>query len=199
MRAHWLFAPLLCLLSIGCHAPRASVSAESLPTTPDVAISRAPFEEVHCAYKERLDQPYVFLELTGSYAVSGRSIPELARLMKEQGLVPSGPPFGLYFDDPGQVPVDRLRARVGFPVESQAAVREPLRVDVLPSATVAYALVGGAYPEVPRSYPGLLAYVHKMHWVLAGPIREIYLVEPASVKDWTELRCEVQIPVSMSP
>jgi len=70
---------------------------------------------------------------------------------------------------------------------------------VLPSATVAYAIASGAYPEVPRCYPGLLAYVKKMHWLVAGPIRELYLVAPGSVADWSALRCEVQIPVSMSP
>lgn len=190
---------LLALVPLACHSTGGKSPVDSLPTTPDVALSSAPFAEVHCAYKERLDQPIVFLELTGNYTVAGRSIPEVARLMKEQGLTPSGPPFGLFFDDPGVVPVERLRARIGFPVENAASVRAPLKSDVLPSATVAYAVASGAYPEVPRCYPGLLAYVKKMHWVVAGPIREIYLVEPAAVRDWSELRCEVQVPVSMAP
>jgi effector-binding domain-containing protein len=196
MRATWI---LLSLLAVSCHSTRSSLPTDPLPTTPDVELSRAPFDAVHCAYKERIEQPYVFLELTGSYAVAGRSLPEVQRRMQEQGLAPSGPPFALFYDDPGEVPFDRLRARVCFPVEAQTAVREPLRADVLPSATVAYALAAGAYPEVPRCYPGVLAYVHKMHWVVGGPIREIYLVEPAAVKDWSELRCEVQVPVSMAP
>jgi len=198
MRSTWILCPTLLLGALACHSPQASLPP-TLPTTPDVAVSRAPFAEVACAYKERLEQPYVFLELTGSYALTGRSLPEVHKLLLEQGLVASGPPFALFFDDPGEVPVDRLRARIGFPVETQAAVREPLRCDVLPSATVAYAIAGGAYPEVPRCYPGLLAYVRKMHWVVGGPIREIYLVPPSSVKDWSELRCEVQVPVSMAP
>jgi effector-binding domain-containing protein len=39
----------------------------------------------------------------------------------------------------------------------------------------------------------------KMHWALAGPIREIYHVAPGAVSDWSALRCEVQAPVSMAP
>jgi effector-binding domain-containing protein len=199
MRALRNLGPWLLFSALACHGPRGSLPPDGLPTTPDVALSSPPFADVHCAYKERLDQPYVFVELAGSYAVSGRSIREVARLMKEQGLAAAGPPFGLFFDDPGLVPVERLRARIGFPVESAATVRAPLKADVLPSATVAYAIAGGAYPEVPRCYPGLLAYAKKMHWVVAGPIREIYLVEPGAVANWSELRCEVQVPVSMSP
>ncbi len=196
MRRLLCFGPLL--LS-ACHSPRGSLPPENLPNMPDVALSSAPFTEVHCAFKERLDQPYVYVELRGSYTTSGRSVPEVARLMVEQGLTPSGPPFGLFYDDPGDVPLAELRSRVGFPVDSQVPVKEPLKADVLASATVAYALVSGAYPEVPRCYPGLLEYVKKMHWALAGPIREIYLVEPGSVANWSVLRCEVQAPVSMAP
>jgi effector-binding domain-containing protein len=198
MRAPWILGTLLLLVPSACQSPRHSARAD-LPSLPDVALSTPPFEQVHCAYKERLDQAYVYVELSGSYALSGRSIPEVARWMKEQGLAASGPPFALFYDDPGSVPLERLRSRVGFPVEPGTAPKEPLRADVLPGATVAYALASGAYPEVPRCYPGVLAYVHTMHWAVAGPIREIYLVEPASVRDWSELRCEVQVPVAMAP
>lgn len=189
-----LLAPFLL---VACRSE--SARPEPVGLTADVPLSRAPFADVHAAYKDRLDQPYVFLELTGSYALAGRSLPELARLMKSQGVIASGPPFGLFFDDPGSVPVEKLRARVAFPVDGTPALREPLRLDVLPAATVAYAVAAGPYPEVPRCYPGLLAYVHKMHWAVAGPIREIYLVAPETVKDWSELRCEIQIPVGMAP
>src|SRR5690349_10717852 len=153
---------LLALVPAACHSPRATVPPE-LPSTPDVPLSSPPFAEVHCSYKERLEQPYVYLELTGNYTLAGRSLAEVAKLMKEQGLSPSGPPFGLFFDDPGLVPAERLRAQIGFPVEAQSPVQLPLHTGVLPSATVAYALASGAYPEVPRCYPGLLAYVKKMH------------------------------------
>lgn len=192
--------PSLLLLALVLGACRAADSKSArTEIRPDVPISRAPFREVHAAFKDRLEQPYVFLELRGSYAEVGRSLPALAREMKAQGLSASGPPFGLFFDDPGSVPVAELRARIGFPVDGLAAVREPLRGDVLPAASVAYAFAGGPYPEVPRCYPGLLDYIKRMHWVLAGPIREIYLVAPETVQDWSELCCEIQIPVAMAP
>lgn len=189
---------LCCLLPLACQGPKNSVPPGA-PSLPDVPLSHAPFDTVHCAFKETLDQPYVFLELRGSYTVTGRSLLELGKRMSEQGVAPSGPPFALFYDDPGEVPVEDLRSRIAFPVDSAASVKPPLQADVLRTATVAYALVDGPYPEVPRCYPGVLAYLDKMHWKLAGPIREIYHVAPGSVSDWSALRCEVQAPVSMSP
>lgn len=187
------------LLGIAALLGACRTSPSLTPSAPDVALSRAPFTRVHAAYKERLELTYVFVEVRGSYASAGRHLSGLAASMQEQGLEPSGPPFGLFYDDPGQVGVDQLKARLCFPVETAGEVREPLSVDRLPGGTVAYAQVDGAYPEVPRCYPGLLAYVREMHWAVAGPIREIYLVPPGTVKDWSELRCEVQVPVAMAP
>jgi len=186
------------MLLLACQSPKGSMPSGA-PSLPDVPLSRAPFDEVHCAFKETLDQPYVFLELRGSYTATGRNLPEVAKRMSEQGLTPSGPPFALFYDDPGEVALEDLRSRIAFPVESVGSVRAPLQADVLRSSTVAYALVDGPYPDVPRCYPGLLAYLEKMHWALAGPIREIYHVAPGSVSDWSALRCEVQAPVSMAP
>lgn len=164
----------------------------------DIELSRAPFEKVHASYKERLDQPYAYLEIKGNYALVGRRLAELAAALEQQGVRPSGPPFALFYDDPGVVAVDELKSRLCLPVESGTQVSHPLAVDVMPAATVAYARVSGAYPEVPRSYPGLLAFVDKMGWKLTGPIREIYLVPPGSVQDWSELVTEVQMPVGGS-
>src|SRR5258706_11876660 len=199
MPASCSLGTLLLLAASACHSPRGSLATDDTPTVADVALSNPPFTEVHCNWKERIAQPYVYLEFKGSYAVSGRNVPEVARLMSEQGLTASGPPFGLYYDDPGEVPIDQLRSRLCFPVELAAQTKEPLRADVLPSATVAYAVVSGRYPDVPRCYPGLLAYMKRMHWAVAGPIREVYWVPPGSVSDWSALRCEVQVPVAMAP
>jgi effector-binding domain-containing protein len=70
-----------------------------------------------------------------------------------------------------------------------------LRTDVLPAATVAYALVAGPYPEVPRAHAGLFAFVRQMGWIDDGPVREIYITPPQSVETYDELLAEVQVPV----
>ena len=69
-----------------------------------------------------------------------------------------------------------------------------MRYDVLPHATVAYTHVRGAYPEVPKVYGTLVQYMNKLNWLMAGPIREIYLVDPSTVQGTEEHIAEVQMP-----
>lgn len=175
------------------------VAASARRYVPDLPVSVAPFTDVHANFKERLEQPYVYVELRGSYTQTGRALQGLAETMRSAGIEPSGPPFGLYFDDPGRTAVDALRSRACFPVERPVDDSGKLAFDVLPSAQVVYAVVGGPYPEVPRAYPGVYAYLKRMGWVEAGPIREIYLVAPGSVASFAELLCEVQIPARAAP
>lgn len=145
-------------------------------------------------WKERLSESYVFLEHVGDYRAVGDTLRALFAQAREAGLAPSGPPFTLYYDDPGRVPLARLRARACLPVEASTTTPVGLARDVLPQAMVVYGRVAGAYDQVPRAYPKLLSYLQDMSWSANGPIREVYLVDPGAVESWDELVTEVQIP-----
>jgi effector-binding domain-containing protein len=191
----------LCLLaacSASSTAPDAARSVGGSPTTfvADLAVAQAPFTHVSVDWKQRLDQPYVFVEARGSYTQVGRALERVFKLAAENGIEPSGAPFALYYDDPGKVAVESLRLRACLPVATPTETRGELGYAVLESTTVAYAYIGGPYPEVPRSYPALFAFLARMDWVENGPIREIYLVNPAEVRDFSELVTEVQLPAT---
>lgn len=178
-------------------APGAAASTTVPDFVPDLPLSNPPFDRVHASWKQRLDQPYVFIERRGSYAETGSYIATVHREMLAQGLEPGGPPFALYYDDPGSVVAEELRSRICIPVKGPRTPVEPLQYDVLPSLTVVYSFATGAYPEVPRSYPGLYQFMSRMNWVENGPIREVYLVPPSAVSDYSELVTEVQIPATI--
>lgn len=177
----------------------ASASTPAWRYTPDVPVSRPPFAEVHANYKERLDQPYVFVECTGTYTETGRALPGLHQVLVERGIRASGPPFALFYDDPGTVPIAQLRSRACLPVDAPVSSCADYKYDVLPPGTVVYAVVSGPYPDVPRAYPGLTKYMSSMGWIENGPIREVYLVPPSAVKTHDELMCEIQIPATNPP
>ena len=162
----------------------------------DLAISHPPFEEVHCNWKDRIDQSYVYLEHVGPYARTGALIPEVHRILNTQRIKPAGPPFSLFYDDPGSKPPGELRSRACVPVGPWTRPARPLSKDALPSRTVAYAVAAGPYPGVPACYPGIFGYLSRMNWKLSGPIREIYMVPPSEVTGYEGLLCEVQMPVS---
>lgn len=203
MRTESLIVGLAACIGCGCRGPSSSASSQTPRAhwsyEPDLPVSRAPFDAVHANFKERLEQPYVFIDVRGSYTATGRRLADLVSHMRTAGIEASGPPFGLYFDDPGRTPAEELRSRACIPVDRPPAKSALLEYDVLPRANVVYAVVGGAYPEVPRAYPGLYAYMQRMGWVENGPVREIYLVPPTSVRDFAELLCEVQIPAAPRP
>jgi len=195
-----VLAPVLALGA--CHADgtrdnksgheKPVAEAARAPLALDLPLTFAPYERVHANFKERLDQPYVYRELRGSYAQTMRGLAEFAAEVRSKGLVVSGPPFGLYYDDPGATPVAELRSRLCLPVD--ALDGKGLPFEVLPQQTVVYAYVAGPYPEAPRALPGLLEYMRGMRWLLDGPVREVYLVPPAGARV-EELVCELQAPV----
>lgn len=192
---------LLALLAPACRSSRdaRAASGAAWTYTPDLPVSRAPFDSVHANYKERLEQTYVFVEVRGSYTQTGRALPDLHARMAAAGLEASGPPFGLFYDDPGKVDVGELRSRACIPIATSPAPATGLASDLLPRAHVVYAVVAGPYPEAPRAYPGLYAYMAKMGWIEAGPVRELYLVPPSGVRDFDALLCEIQIPAMPRP
>lgn len=160
----------------------------------DVAISRPPFREVHVEWKQRLEQPYVFVELEGDYADVLRWMGVLLEQVAAQGLAPAGAPFALYYDDPARTPKAELRSRLAVPVSTpQAAVAAPLGFDVLAPDNVVYARVAGPYGQAQGSYPGLFRFLGERGWAMHGPIRESFLVDPFSVRSPEELITEVQI------
>jgi effector-binding domain-containing protein len=159
----------------------------------DVPISREPFDAVAINWKHRLDQAYVYVEHRGDYRSIGSAFASLLEALDAQQIAPTGPMFGLYFDDPSTTPTAELLARACMTVGAGTSARGSLRFDVLPSTTVAYAVVAGAYSEVPRSYPALLDYLRERGWQLDGPLREIY-VNPEVALEGGELLTEVQAP-----
>lgn len=157
-------------------------------------VTRAPFDEIHVEWKERLDQAYVYREYQGDYRYVHNALRSLIHAARARKLKRSGPAFVLYYDDPGEVPVAELRARVCLTVEPGATAIGDWKSDRLPMATVVYAVVAGPLHNLPRVYPALFAYLGKFGWVENGPIREVYLIEPGSVSNDEWLMSEVQVP-----
>src|SRR5262245_41920844 len=66
---------------------------------------------IEANWKERLAQPYVYVEHAGDYRRLGDAMRSLFARAEEAGIEHAGPPFALFFDDPGSVPTEVLRAR----------------------------------------------------------------------------------------
>jgi DNA gyrase inhibitor GyrI len=185
--------PVTLVLAVAVSAGCAARPEAQLVQEPDVALTVDPGHAVHADWKERLEEPYLYLEHVGDYRDLGARMLELFERVDRARIEPSGPPFALYFDDPGRVPLDELRSRACVPVGRALRAPEGLGYDVLPRATVAYAVVAGAYAEVPRALPGIFRYLSERGWTAHGPVREVYL-NAADARETAELRTELQVP-----
>lgn len=173
-------------------SPRVGRSPETGGPVPVAATGGG--DTIEAKWKERIEQPYVYLEHLGDYRDLGSAMRNLFAEASELSLEPDGAPFALFYDDPGRTPAAELRARVCLPVADRPSSSGSLRFDLLPRAMVVYARVRGAYPEVAQSYPALFRYLSGLGWRPGGPVREVYLVNPADVAQYEDLLTEVQIP-----
>jgi effector-binding domain-containing protein len=191
--------PCLALAVLSCAAPRTLDGVvrptQSGPGRAFAARSAGGLVGVEANWKERMSQPYVFLQRRGDYRRLGQAMRELLECAQDAGLETTGAPFALFFDDPGRVPAAELRARVCLPVgDRPGRLPERVEFDVLPRSMVVYARVRGSYPEVASAYPALFQYLHELGWRQGGPIREVYLVNPLEAQGHDDVLTEVQIP-----
>jgi effector-binding domain-containing protein len=198
MRARSLIlASLAVVLVPSCKAlgtpaddPLPALRARSVPPLGTVAPT-----PIEANWKERLEQPYVFLERRGDYRNLAEAMDRLVSEARALVLEAVGPPFALFLDDPGKTPLSELRARVCIPVDGRPARLGQLRYEILPRSMVVYARVQGTHADVARAYPALFAYLRQLGWQPGGPIREVYL----SGRGAAELLTEVQIPWIVRP
>ncbi|MEZ5979997.1 MAG: GyrI-like domain-containing protein [Planctomycetota bacterium] len=192
-------AVALAALVSSCTGPNSALvgsqyAGSPVDVRPDVAVAFPPYAAVETEWKERMDQTYVFLEIVGPYAETGRFMGELAQHLSSQGIRAEGPPFALYFDDPMRVATESLRSRLCVPVAPGTPVAAPLGYAELPGGQVIYARVAGPYDQISLAYPAMFSVMRERNWVLDGPVREIYLVDPSTVRSFEELVTEVQMP-----
>jgi len=56
----------------------------------------------------------------GPYKEVGKLYEEIAKWLRQKQLKITGPPFGWFYDNPEEVPANRLRSEVGFPFKGEA-------------------------------------------------------------------------------
>ena len=191
MRMSYCLMPLVVLTLAGCQGVPVRSAA---PVLTDLPISYEPFTRVHVEWKERLPQSYVYREVVGDYRRTRGQLDGFRREAYRFGLSLAGPGFCLFYDDPGETHRDQLRARICLPVHSGEDLPGPWAFDVLPRQTVVYAAVAGTHGKVPLSYSALFKYIAEHNWVPNGPIRELYLADPAVDSRIKSALTEVQIP-----
>ncbi len=139
-----------------------------------------------------------FASMKGPYSLIGETFGKLYGLIGEKGYVPAGPPVGVYFNAPGQVPDEELLWELRSPIAGDIAPGGPdergLGIKKVEAAEVAATMHKGPYDQVGATYGALAGWIAENGYEIVGPSEEVYLSDPGKTAP-DELLTEVRFPV----
>lgn len=127
----------------------------------------------------------------------GDAMAELRRTLAANGTTPTGPAGGLY--DNELFTAEHGAAVVYLPVAEPPAAEPPTagRVQpfVVPAADLVITVHRGPHDDIDVTYGALGSYAADHELVVAGPVRETYLIGPRDTADAAAWRTEIGWPV----
>jgi AraC family transcriptional regulator len=141
---------------------------------------------------------YAALLMKGSYDQHATAFPQLYQLAAEQNLGYSFDIFGVYFNDPSQVPVEQLEWQVGFALTEGQQVKEPLVEKMWDYEQIALLTYNGPFTgEMNKGPQALMTWVMSNGYAPNGPMMEKYIVMPTQNEngEWCGT-IEISVPVS---
>ncbi len=125
----------------------------------------------------------VCISKKGLYSQLGETFPKLYDWLREKGYEPAGPPSGVYFNSPGQVPPEELLWEVRCPIGGDVPPGGPdergFGVKKVEVVEVARTMHKGSFDQVGAVYSALVEWIMEKGYEIAGPPEEVYLTDPA--------------------
>jgi effector-binding domain-containing protein len=115
--------------------------------------------------------------------------------IKEKRLRPAGPPFGIFYDNPEEVPAKKCRSEVGVPIKGNVKSGKDIKVKKVPAATVVRLVHRGPMKDYGKSYGKINKWIAANGYVWVGPSMEIYLSKPKMVGGELSVFTVIQVPV----
>jgi AraC family transcriptional regulator len=106
-----------------------------------------------------------------------------------------GPPFGIYFNSPHEVPVEELMYEVGMPFAGEADEGSRVKIKTMPEQLVLSTIYEGPYSECGIAIGALAEYAYKNGYEIVGPPMETYISDPNETPE-SELITEMCFPVN---
>lgn len=139
-----------------------------------------------------------FISVKGPYSQISEAFGKLYGWIGEKGYTPAGPPMGIFFNSPEQVPAEELLWEICSPIAGDVDPSDPdeggLGVKMLEAKEVAAIMHKGPFNEVGMIYGELAVWMMENEYEIAGPSEEVYLSDPANTPA-EDLLTEVRFPV----
>ncbi len=139
---------------------------------------------------------YVCIEMVGSYDKHGEAIAKLQQAIKEQGIEPTGPMFGIYYNSPDDASQDMLEWEIGYPASLDAEPSAPLVAKRWDYTEVVSTVYKGPYQSTSKTYSKMFAFIGTLDdREPAGPTLERFLDEDPDMVEPDDLQTEIWIPI----
>lgn len=148
--------------------------------------------------------PAVALHRTGPYWKLSGPLDELRQFLADHALDPSGPPVGVFYDDPDKIAPEETRFTLAYPVEEDTAARAQsleeeaapgFEVIRLPAVTALALEFQGNAKDSGRAYAALDAHANSAGLKAIESPREVYLAEPGTLPAG-QIHLLIQLPVA---
>jgi AraC family transcriptional regulator len=148
--------------------------------------------------KQTQPMTVAFISMKGSLSLIDSAFGRLFSFVAESGFLPAGPPSGVYFNAPGEVPEQEMKWELCVPI---AGICNPSGPDKnglgfrnLEETTVASAVHKGPFSNIGNTYEKLASWIAESEYKIAGPSEEVYLTEPGNTPP-AEILTEIRFPV----
>ena len=119
---------------------------------------------------------------------------EVVGFIMAKGLQIMGPPFGIYYNSPHEVPVEELYYEVGMPFGGESKEKSRVKIKTTPEQLVLFTVYNGPYSEADKAIGALSEYAYKNGYEITGPPMETYLSDPNETPE-KDLLTEMCFPV----
>ncbi|HMK53728.1 MAG TPA: GyrI-like domain-containing protein [Methanobacteriaceae archaeon] len=145
--------------------------------------------------KKKIEEKQVaYINYTGSYEEVPVLMGEVVGFIMAKGLQMMGPPFGVYFNSPHEVPVEELMYEIAMPFAGKAEEEGRVKIKTIPAQLVLSTIYKGPYSECGMAIGALMEYAYKNDYEIIGPPMETYLSDPNETPE-SELITEMSFPV----
>jgi effector-binding domain-containing protein len=121
---------------------------------------------------------------------------ETAEYLEAQGVKPTGPGFGVYYEV-GAVVVD---VEVGYPIDAEVEGNDRVHSGELPGVKAAVATYEGPHNEMPEAHRAVHMWMHENDVKASEqPAREVYITDLRNLQDGENCKAESVWPVMVPP
>ena len=135
-----------------------------------------------------------YISYKGSFEEIPVLIGEVVGFIMAKQLQIMGPPYGVYYNSPQEVPVEELTYEIGMPFAGEAEEEGRVKIKTTSEQLVLLTAYKGPYDECGMAIEAIAQYAYENGYEIIGPPMETYISDPNETPE-SELETEMSFPV----